>query len=789
MPAQTSLRCPVCGAANPVGNTYCDQCNARLTHGVMPPSEPAPGEEAGVSGQGEEMRSGLLSQLRPSAATEAGTPADAGSGSAEPLGVPEWLQDLQPDFASQDLGDESVDLEDQYALEGEPSGDVAEAADWGTGLPEDDFGAQLVPEEPERPAAAPREPSPAFGPSEVPEWLLEMAPPEVGGRGETTEPSKPAPPQAAPAPAEIPDWLLDVAPPDVAEPAARAAEEGGLQEEPALAADAEVAPVVPDRLSEMTAGEAEPTAEWVPAPESVEPGPDEMGVPDWLDEMAVDAESLADEGAELDEIPEQVAEAVPPTEASEVPEWLRAMAAGESPAVAEAAVRSEPDLATEERAAGEEPGAQPQAAAEGGAEEVPEWLEALRPGPGAPEEAPPSALPEEPAAGIGTAQVPDWLTDLKPEGPIAEAAGTLPGGVLAGVDSGMAPAPAEIPDWLEAMRAQPPSAAAAAAEEPAETEGLLQGLRGVLPAREIEMPGPIPEKAGAEPGEAAAARAELLRSLLLPKAEKAPAGVAKKEVSAGERLVRLLVLAAIVIPVALVVGWPVVAGQGEFLVLTEPPAGSADGIYQAIDGLDTGDVALVAFEYGPGEAGELGVLARPILWHLREKGALIWVRTTRAEGQALADALRSDISATEGYTPTYQSSQYSPGGAAGVARMLSSPDGRPDIVIVLAGEMAPLQWWVEQTQALGESPPVVAAVSASTVPAASPYLGANGGSVAGLVGGLAGAAAYEDRMGDVPAPTALLLNGLAAGHLAVASLMVVGALVYAVSGASKREGR
>ena len=119
----------------------------------------------------------------------------------------------------------------------------------------------------------------------------------------------------------------------------------------------------------------------------------------------------------------------------------------------------------------------------------------------------------------------------------------------------------------------------------------------------------------------------------------------------------------------------------------------------------------------------------------------------------------------------------------------ANSDELPDVVLVLAGQMAPLQWWVEQAQALDVGSPVVAAVGASVVPVASPYLAANGGRIAGLVGGFTGAAAYESLLAHVPAPTTRLLNGLAAGHVATAALLVVGALVYAVSGSSKREGQ
>ncbi|TET53537.1 MAG: hypothetical protein E3J64_03420 [Anaerolineales bacterium] len=792
MPAQTSLRCPECGAANPIGNAYCDQCNARLTPGAAPTTgdarPPGPAQDAMGSG-------GLLAKLDlPSVKETPGGPA-ASRGPAESFEMPDWLQDLEPDtdFRAATQADTPVVQPPELDVTpDEPGG----ASDWLAELAPDEA-VQAPPL-----AEAPIQPSSVFGRAEVPEWLLEMAPPEVGRLEPSPARPEPASKPGVPGAAEIPDWLLDVAPPEA--PAA---------EPPTMAPAAEPPPAAPQRdeapewLRDMAAGEAAPVPETPAAP-----APSLSGeVPDWLRDVAAGEAAPAPEPPALPAAPL----------ADEAPDWLRAIAAAE-----EAPARRPPVVAVEAGQAPTapadglgvpdwlqelepealiemaDPGTEPPLAmpavevAPAGVDDVPDWLRQVAPPeagpvaeavPGTPL-APAAATAAEPPGEDAAALVPDWLVDLKLEGPQPEAPARPPVTVQPGLAEDPGLARAEIPGWLEEMRPQPQVPGAVVEEEPVETEGLLEGLRGVLPAAPIELPAPDAQAPARETSEVAAARAQLLQSLLAPRVERPRVEPKKRAASTGEMLVRWRVLAAVVIPVAVVAGWPAMAQEGEVLVLTEPQPGEAADLYAAVDSLEPGDVALVAFEYGAGEAGELNLLAKPILWHLNQKGAVVKVRSTDPSGQAIADALRREIRATEEYTPTFESSAYVAGGATGVARMLRDPALQPDLVIVLAGQFTPVRWWLEQTRALDGGPPVVAAVGASVLPVASPYEYANGGQLAGLVGGLAGAAAYESQLGSSLTLISALLNGLATGHVAVAALLIVGAVAYAIGGTRKREG-
>ncbi|HIE39200.1 MAG TPA: tetratricopeptide repeat protein, partial [Anaerolineae bacterium] len=144
------------------------------------------------------------------------------------------------------------------------------------------------PAPPEPEAEAPAEAVPPPEPAEIPDWIREMAPPEVKREEERAEP--PAPP---PEPAEIPDWLKEMAPPEVKEEAAP------------TTPPAEAAEAVPEWLAEAISL----TEEKPPVPEM----PAEEGIPEWP------AEPTPEEAPPLEEPTPPLKEE---PSAPEAPEWL-----------------------------------------------------------------------------------------------------------------------------------------------------------------------------------------------------------------------------------------------------------------------------------------------------------------------------------------------------------------------------------------------------------------------------------------------------------------------------------
>jgi hypothetical protein len=81
----------------------------------------------------------------------------------------------------------------------------------------------------------------------------------------------------------------------------------------------------------------------------------------------------------------------------------------------------------------------------------------------------------------------------------------------------------------------------------------------------------------------------------------------------------------------------------------------------------------------------------------------------------------------------------------------------------------------------GDTLPVVAGMSAALEPAASPYLESNAKQLEGAINGLSGAATYE-VLRQSEGQATQRLNALAAGHIAIVGLMILGAVFYTFSG-------
>ena len=282
------------------------------------------------------------------------------------------------------------------------------------------------------------------------------------------------------------------------------------------------------------------------------------------------------------------------------------------------------------------------------------------------------------------------------------------------------------------------------------------------------------------PTEASLSRAHLLQSLLSQPVEAPRAARAAREERRGdtvERIVRWLVgvvlLVATVGPLALPRMVPIPA-------LTQPDESHAIELYNIIEGTAAEDTVLVAFEYGPAEADELSLVARPILQHLMDRGAHVSAVSTRPEGLAVASRLLSSISRKETPSDFITVSAYRAGGATGVAQLLAGVEPRPSLVVVLTAQPGALRWWIEQANARygHDGPALLAGVSALLEVAASPYLAPESGQLSASISGLSGAAAYESLSEMEDGLASRRLDALAAGHVAVVGLMILGLAIH-----------
>ncbi len=812
LPAQTTLRCPMCGAMNPVGNAYCDRCNARIIplgsqsteeqeptplKGLSLPTIPLreqweqqPSQEVQPAGEEDWLAQlrGLAEQETPQVSEAETTEPPArprGWAAEEPTpgigagGMEDWLAQLRGSTGPESPAaggetEEAADwlsqlrtaaTEEARAPEGPPAiPEPAEIPDWLRGLGpveaaptrrEERAEAPKAPVIPEVPfeETAPVKPPPA--PAEMPDWLREIARPTAAPAGIEFEPETPAKP--APAPAEMPDWLSEIAAPAAPPPTADITPEEALRPTPTRLE-------IPDWLSEIAAPETAPHPVSTAPEEALRPTPTPgpVEIPDWLSEIA------APETAP----PEPAA---PAPEEAEIPNWLRELTQAESiaPTPATSAVFVETTPTT--------PAPVPS--------EIPDWLREMAPplteaAPSAPPlEVPPTAVSEMPA----------WLADLEPvpspmpSTPVFEGIPQVSTAAL-GAETIAAEGlvRAEIPEWLQAMRPREEAGAPTVEEDTFETAGPLGGLRGLLTPI-AEIPHTRERAPSAKITAASVARAQLLQSLVTRPAEAPPVKAYMRGISLGEQILHMLVRLLLAFAIAGALLIPHIPGLDIQIPRLTLPAGSAavQGMHTAVEGIGPDSPVLVAIEYGPTEADELDLVAKPILAHLLARQARILVASTRPEGEAMA----ARILAEGQYIPV----GYRPGGSTGAAQLLADTEikagARPALILVLAAQPAPLRGWVEQVRAKygTGAPPIVAGVSAALEPVANPYLDSNAGQLRGMVSGLSGAATYE-MLQSVQGEASERLNVLAVGHAAVVVLIISGLIIYVLAG-PRRRGR
>jgi hypothetical protein len=199
--------------------------------------------------------------------------------------------------------------------------------------------------------------------------------------------------------------------------------------------------------------------------------------------------------------------------------------------------------------------------------------------------------------------------------------------------------------------------------------------------------------------------------------------------------------------------------------------------YEAIEALPDGSVVLVDWAYDPATAGEMDLVARPVVQHLLAQNANLVVMSQLPLGPASARRL---IAATgrpvvgevmmRMLDPSLVEGGFLPGGAATLPLLGQAPpvglpvdlQGRaartraplaaldvtpPALTIVIATRSDAVQRWLEQVQPLN-GVPTLAVVSAAADPVIRPYL--DSGQLVGLVGGYSGGMGYQSYMAQPP---------------------------------------
>jgi hypothetical protein len=394
-----------------------------------------------------------------------------------------------------------------------------------------------------------------------------------------------------------------------------------------------------------------------------------------------------------------------------------------------------------------------------------------------PSEQPP-ALSNQDVDSLFSVEMPDWLS--QPEPGKEEPASQQADAVQAEGDESLAPV--DLPSWVQAMRpveAVITETATRVADQPAETEGPLAGLHGVIPIAPV---GP-------------SRRPKPVSLTLQTSSEQQASALLLEEILGSETSPRTLVTA----PVVTSQQWLRWALTGLFLLVLSAmiflrsqmmpvAAGEFSGLSNAIIGIPANAKILVVIDYEPSLAGEMEAVSGPLLNQIAvlSQPNLSFVSTSPT-GAALVDRLVAHIA-----QPGIQSVNlgYLPGGSAGVLGFMQNPSqiipaagvgsfSDYSAFVVLTDHAESGRVWVEQFQSQRQADlslsnkPLLVAVSAQAGPLLQPYV--SSGQITGMLSGLPDAARYELSTGrsDSARP---YWDTFGVGMMMAIALIIIGSL-------------
>ena len=396
---------------------------------------------------------------------------------------------------------------------------------------------------------------------------------------------------------------------------------------------------------------------------------------------------------------------------------------------------------------------------------------------------------------LDNVEVPDWLTE----------AGSMPSEGAIAPDARPDLAPATLPTWLEAMR--PVDTFRSVVEllpeedQAVESAGPLAGLRGVLMAEPVVA---LPRITGIgstrlNVTERQVTQAEQLAKMVLEELREAPAaGRPRRELP----LLRWAVAGLLLLAVAL----PILLRLSVFPLPSVEPI-ELGQLVNLVANLPTDRAALLVFDYEPANAGELEVVAGPLLEDLMAKGIPLATLSTRPTGPPLAERLLRQRAASYDYQPgeDYVHLGYLSGGVPAIQLFAASPrdavlsgfaasidseggllagwnspvlEGVRSlsdfgaVVVITAGAESARSWTEQASPFLGEKP-LVMVLSAGVEPMIRPYYEALDPQVNGLLSGEPAAVAYELRIGKA-GPAVERWNPFSLGILVAEILLICG---------------
>jgi hypothetical protein len=396
----------------------------------------------------------------------------------------------------------------------------------------------------------------------------------------------------------------------------------------------------------------------------------------------------------------------------------------------------------------------------------------------------PAALSNQDVDSLFSVEMPDWLS--RPETATNEPAARQSAATPAEENESLAPV--DLPSWVQAMRpveAVITETAPNVSDQPAETEGPLAGLHGVIPITSIgSARRPKPVSLTLQASDEQQASAILLEQIL--GSETSPRALITSSVVTSQQWLRwaltglfLLVLSAVILM------------RSQFMPVSANLPGDVSGLSNAVMSVPANARILVVVDYEPSLAGEMEAIAGPLLDQivLLSQPNLSFISTS-PNGAALVERLL----ATTGVNQTggsYLNLGYLPGGSAGVLGFIESPGqivplagvgsfSEYSALLVLTDHAESGRVWVEQLQNRKDvdpglsNQPLLMVASAQAGPLLQPYVDSR--QISGMISGLADAARYEFVNNSRPGIARSYWDTFGIGLMMSVALILVGSL-------------
>ena len=689
-----------------------------------------------------------------------------------------WLRDLEAsskqtgDLPSPKQGPTAASQEDLSWLNS--LGGISEPAQPTTSAPKEDLGwldslgstSEPLPPAPSQPSA----------PREDLSWL--------NNPGGTSEPLPPAPVQSS-APQEDLSWLNNLggtAEPSQTLPSASKDDLswldnfGGTPEpssqEPARASSAQEdlswlnnlgGTSQPESSAPVQPSSSQEDLSWLNSLSgTTEPAPASQDQPDWLKSMAAQSEDLP-AAEDLDALSPRHTAPLSSEAETEMPDWLKS--AAEEPSMPMGVEALDQFRETYQSPATEQP-----------VENLFAWMESAQESQQEEERLPSAPLPatidsslfapandssisNQDVDSLLSVDMPDWLSRPEPgtaEAPQQETAAPA-------FDGDDTLSPVELPSWVQAMR--PVEAVAETTlsvdDQPAEREGPLAGLRGLIPIAPIgsaRRPKPVSLKLQATDEQQASAA--LLEQILA--GETTPRTILTSPQVMSQSVLRWALSGLLLL----------VLGSMIFLRTQAMPISPAlpvevGAVSNTLATIPENSHLLVVIDYEPSLAGEMEAISGPLLDQIiLQRHPRLSFLSTSPNGSALTERLMTNTNINRpspnglGYNAGehYFNLGYLPGGAAGVLEFIEAPQiampsssmaqlSEFSAIVVLTDHAESGRVWVEQLQNLKQSNPALASQpllmvsSAQSAPLLQPYVAS--GQITGMINGLSAAARYE----------------------------------------------